>query len=98
MSTHGIRSVFIASHQPSLYMPRLPTVSKYCWVRCSGAAASDSDAANEVPWIGSWSIPSTVSGCGMPAKERIGWRYADDVGELGAQPTGLRDATRLVHD
>ena len=38
VSTHGIRAVFIASHQPSLYIARLPMVSKYCWVWCSGGA------------------------------------------------------------
>ena len=66
-----MRSVFIASHQPSLYMARLPIVSKYCCVRCSGAAPSVSDATNETPCMGSCSIPSTVSGAGMPAASRI---------------------------
>ena len=66
-----MRSVFIASHQPSLYIARLPTVSKYCCVRCSGAARSESDATNELPCMGCCSIPSTVSGSGMPAASRI---------------------------
>ena len=66
-----MRSVFIASHQPSLYMARLPTVSKYCCVRCSGAAPSLSDALNDEPCIGSCSMPSTVSGSGMPATSRM---------------------------
>ena len=69
--TQGIRAVFEASHQPSLYMPRFPMVSKYCWVRCSGAPASPSDAAKDVPCIGSCSMPSTVVGCGIPATSRI---------------------------
>ena len=69
--THGMRSVFIASHQPSLYMPRLPIVSKYCCVRNSGAFASANVGAIDVPCIGSCSIPSTVCGCGMPARSRI---------------------------
>ena len=46
-------------------------VSKYCWVRCSGAAASVNEPANDVPCIGSCSIPSTVRGIGMPAMSRI---------------------------
>ncbi len=71
VSTHGIRSVFTASHQPSLYIARLPTVSKYCWVRCSGASPSIIDVTKVVPCIGSWSMPSTVSGTGIPAMSRI---------------------------
>ena len=66
-----MRSVLIASHHPSLYMPRLAMVSKYCCVRCSGAAPSVSDARNDVPCIGSCSMPSTVSGSVMPAMSRI---------------------------
>ena len=34
----------------------------------------------------------------MPANERIVGAYVDDVGELGAQPTGLLDAIRPVDD
>ena len=69
--THGIRGVRIASHQPSLYMARLPMVSKYCWVCRSGAAGSVSVSANVTPCIGSWSIPSTDEGTGMPAMSRM---------------------------
>ena len=85
-----MRSVFIASHQPSLYMPRLPMVSKYCCVRCSGAAPSVSDAANEDPCIGSWSMPSTVVGLGDAGDLEDGGSEIDDVGELGAQPAAVR--------
>ena len=66
-----MRSVLIASHQPSLYIARLPMVSKYCCVRCSGAAASLRLLLKGVPCIGSCSMPSTWVGSGMPAMSRI---------------------------
>ena len=66
-----MRSVLTASHQPSLYIARLPMVSKYCWVRCSGAAASVMLAVKGVPCIGSCSMPSTRVGSGMPAMSRM---------------------------
>ena len=69
--THGMRSVFIASHQPSLYIPRLPMVSKYCCVRYSGVLGSMSAALKSTPCIGSCSMPSTVLGSGIPAAVRI---------------------------
>ena len=71
MITHGIRGVLTASHQPSLYMARLPMVSKYCWVWRSGAAASVSESAKVTPWKGSCSIPSTWEGAGIPVMSRI---------------------------
>ena len=66
-----MRAVFIDSHQPSLYIERLPTVSKYCWVWRSGAFASVSESANVTPCIGCCSIPSMCVGIGMPAISRI---------------------------
>ncbi len=81
-----MRSVFIASHQPSLYMPRLPMVSKYCCVRCSGAAASVNAAAKSTPCIGSCSIPSTVFGLGDAGDVEDRRRDVDHMGELRAQP------------
>jgi hypothetical protein len=56
----------IASHQPSLYIERFPTASKYCCVWRSGAFASASESANVKPCRGSCSIPSTCVGAGMP--------------------------------
>ena len=66
-----MRSVLIASHQPSLYIARLPIVSKYCWVWRSGASASVSESAKVTPCIGCCSIPSMCVGIGMPATSRI---------------------------
>ena len=66
-----MRSVLIDSHQPSLYIDRLPIVSKYCWVWRSGASASVSESANVTPCIGCCSIPSMCVGIGMPAMSRI---------------------------
>ena len=66
-----MRSVRIASHQPSLYMARLPTLSKYCWVCRSGAPASVNESANVEPCSGSCAMPSTSSGAGMPHTSRI---------------------------
>ena len=66
-----MRAVFMASHQPSLYMARLPTASKYCCVWCSGAFSSVSESLNPNPCSGSWAMPSTVLGAGMPATSRI---------------------------
>ena len=61
----------MASHQPSLYMARLPMVSKYCWVRYSGTAASVRESAKLTPWNGSCAIPSTWEGTGIPATSKI---------------------------
>ena len=44
-----MRGVFIASHQPSLYIARLPMVSKYCWVCRSGADSLISESAKVDP-------------------------------------------------
>ena len=60
----------IASHQPSLYIARLPTASKYCWVCRSGAFRSESESANVNPCSGSCSIPSTCVGAGIPTISR----------------------------
>ena len=66
-----MRSVLIESHQPSLYIARLPIVSKYCWVWRSGASASVSESAKVSPCIGCCSIPSMWVGIGIPAMSRI---------------------------
>ena len=66
-----MRAVRIESHQPSLYMARLPTDSKYCWVCRSGASAAARLSAKETPWRGCCSMPSTVAGAGMPAISRM---------------------------
>ena len=42
-----MRGIRIESHQPSLYIARLPKFSKYCWVCTSGASASAKDSAND---------------------------------------------------
>ena len=66
-----MRGIIIDSHQPSLHMARLPKISKYCWVWRSGAAGSVRESANDTPCIGSWSMPSTEVGWGMPAISRM---------------------------
>ena len=71
VSTHGMRAVRIESHQPSLYIDRLPTDSKYCWVCRSGASAAARLSAKVTPWMGCCAMPSTVSGAGMPAISRM---------------------------
>ena len=70
-SRHGTRGIRIDSHQPSLYIARLPKFSKYCWVCRSGASASASESANVTPVIGCCSTPSTWVGCGIPAMSRM---------------------------
>ncbi len=62
-----MRGSRIASHQPSLYIARFPTASKYCCVCRSGALASESESAKVKPCSGSCSIPSTCVGAGIPA-------------------------------
>ena len=52
-------------------MARLPTLSKYCWVCRSAAAASVNESANVAPCSGSCAMPSTSSGAGMPHTSRI---------------------------
>ncbi len=69
--TQGMRSVLIASHQPSLYIARLPIVSKYCCVWRSGASVSVIESANVSPCMGFCSIPSMWLGIGIPATSRI---------------------------
>jgi hypothetical protein len=52
-------------------MARLPKFSKYCWVWCSGAIGSVNVSVKVNPWNGCWVMPSTRSGCGMPAMSRM---------------------------
>ncbi len=66
-----MRAVRIDSHQPSLYIARLPTDSKYCWVCRSGASGTVMLSVKATPWSGCWSMPSTVVGAGMPAMSRM---------------------------
>ncbi len=66
-----MRAVRIESHQPSLYIDRLPTDSKYCCVWRSGASAAVRVSVKETPCSGCCSMPSTVAGAGMPAISRI---------------------------
>jgi len=68
--SQGALSSFVQAHQPSLYMARLPNISKYCTVCRSGACASPKVGRKLVPSIGSWLIPSTVLGSGMPMASR----------------------------
>ena len=51
-----------------------------------------------VPSMGDCSTPLTMVGSGSPAASQDGRRQVDDVGELGAQPAGLLDPVRPVHD
>ena len=74
-----------------------PVVSKYCWVRCSDAPASASEAPNDVPCMGSCSIPSTVSGTGLPASRIIGATSITWVNGV-RNPAGVGDASGPVHD
>ena len=54
--------------------------------------------ANVTPCIGSWSIPSTGDGTGMPATSRMVGRDVDDVRELRAERAGAGDPLRPVDD
>ena len=93
-----MRSVFIASHQPSLYMARLPIVSKYCCVRCSGALSSTSEPTNEAPCISSCSIPSTVRGAGIPATSRTVGATSIAWANWERRPPASVGASRPVQD
>ena len=89
--------------QPSLYMARLPKISKYCWVWRSfalGVVERVGEAGRRAS-ASAW-IPSTRSGAVMPATSRIVGRDVDDVGELAAQaalvldPSGPGDDHRVA--
>jgi hypothetical protein len=71
VSTQGMRAVRIASHQPSLYIARLPTDSKYCCVCRSGASGAVRLSVNGTPWKGCWAMPSTEAGIGILAISRM---------------------------
>ena len=73
-------------------------VSKYCWVRCSGAPASVSVDANERAVHRLLLDPVDRLGQRDPRDVEDRRRHVDHVGELRAQPAGVVDPLRPVHD
>ena len=87
-----VRHCATAAIQPSLYMARLPIISKYCWVRVSGASGEAKVASILPPSTRCCFTPLTSTGAGEAGSVEDGGRHVDDVFVLVANAADVVDA------
>ena len=93
-----MRGILIDSHQPSLYIARLPKFSKYCWVWRSGAFVSRERVGEADP--GHRLLLDAIDMRRLRDPDHVEDRRADiaDVSELRPQTAAVVDPLLAADD